>query len=164
VLVAEVQFYDVIVWLHITGVIVGFGPTFAFGIYLSFVGRNDPRSLPVVLEATAQVMRTLTTIGALLVLVSGLYLAEDRWDFGYFFITWGLIAILVLLALVWGAFLPNNRRERELAERDLEASGSGRVEFGPDFWSVVRRDNILGALAGILVIVTIYVMATKPFL
>ena len=30
-----VQFYDVIVWLHVSAVVVAFGPTFAYGIYFA---------------------------------------------------------------------------------------------------------------------------------
>jgi hypothetical protein len=109
-------------------------------------------------------MRTLTTIGILVILATGIYLTADRWEFSDFFIAWGIVALLVLLALVYGAFLPNNRRETEAAERDIESAGSGQVEFSPGFWAVVRRDQLLGPIAGLIVIVTIYVMATKPFL
>lgn len=163
-LVAEVQFYDVIVWLHVSAVVVAFGPTFAFGMYMAFVGRNHPRSVPAVLGAQSLVMRTMTTAGILVVIGSGIYLVVDRWEFSDFFIGWGIVAAIVLFALVYGAFLPNNRREAEAAERDIEAAGSGRVEFSPAFWSVVRRDQALGPLAGLIVILTIYVMTTKPFL
>lgn len=163
-LIAEVQFYEVVVWLHVSAVVVAFGPTFAFGMYMAFVGRNHARSVPAVLGAQSLVMRTMTTIGALIVIASGIYLAADRWEFSDFFIAWGIIAALVLFALVYGAFLPNNRRQREAAERDIEAAGSGQVEFGPAFWSVARRDQVLGPLAGLIVILTIYVMAAKPFL
>lgn len=162
--VADVQFYDVVVWLHVSGVVLAFGPTFAFGLYMGFVGRNDPRSVPVVLEAQSLIMRTMTTIGILIILASGIYLAADRWEFSDFFVAWGIVALLVLLALIYGAFLPNNRRERQAAERDIERAGAGEVEFSPGFWDVVRRDQVLGPLAGLTVILTIYVMVAKPFL
>src|SRR5919106_61900 len=120
-----VQFYDVIVWLHVSSVVVAFGPTFAFGIYLAMTGRNHPRSIPAVIEAQNVVTRTMVTIGGLLVLVTGIYLTADRWDFGYFFVTWGLIAIIVLLGLTHGFFLPHDRRALAAARRDIEAAGSG---------------------------------------
>ena len=75
----------------------------------------------------------MVTIGAILILLTGLYLAGDRWDFGDFFVTWGLLAIIVLLGLVHGFFLPNERRAEQLAKRDIEASGGGEVQFSDEF-------------------------------
>jgi hypothetical protein len=159
-----VQFYDVIVWLHVSAVVVAFGPTFAFGIYLAMTGRNHPRSIPAVLEAQDVVNRTMVTIGGVLVLLTGIYLVIDRWDFGYFFVTWGLIAIIVLLGLVHGFFLPHDRRARAAAKRDIEAAGSGEVEFGEEFNRETAASARMGPITGLIVILTIYVMAAKPFL
>lgn len=159
-----VQFYDVIVWVHVSAVVVAFGPTFAFGIYLAMTGRNHPRSIPAVLEAQDVVNRTMVTIGGVLVLLTGIYLVIDRWDFGYFFVTWGLIAIIVLLGLVHGFFLPHDRRALATAKRDIEAAGSGEVEFGEEFNRETAASARMGPIAGLIVILTIYVMAAKPFL
>jgi hypothetical protein len=162
--VAEVQFYDVVVWLHVTAVVLAFGPTFGFGLYNATTGRNHPRSLPAVLEAQNLVMRTMTTIGALVVLGSGIYLAADRWDFGYAFVVAGLVAIALLLGLIYGVFIPNGRRVAQLAERDIEASGSGDVNFSDEFWRTAAVSRRLGPVAGIIVILAIYFMVAKPFL
>lgn len=159
-----VQFYDVIVWLHVSAVVVAFGPTFAFGIYLAMTARNHPRSIPAVLEAQNVVSRMMVTIGAVLVLVTGIYLTADRWDFGYFFVTWSLIAIIVLLGLTHGFFLPHDRRALAAAKRDIEAAGSGEVEFGEEFSRETAASARMGPIAGLIVILTIYVMAAKPFL
>lgn len=159
-----VQFYDVIVWLHVSAVVVAFGPTFAFGLYLAMTARNHPRSIPAVLEAQDVVNRTMVTIGGALVLVTGIYLVVDRWDFGYFFVTWGLIAIIVLLGLVHGYFLPHDRRAMRVAKSDIEAAGSGEVKFGEEFNRETAASARMGPIAGLIVILTIYVMAAKPFL
>ena len=162
--VAEVQFYDVVVWLHVSAVVVGFGPTFAFGIYAAVMQRNHPRSIPAMLEAQSAVVRTLVTIGMVVILASGIYLAADRWEFSDFFVIAGLVAILVLFALAHGFFEPNDRRAKELAERDIEAAGAGDVELSDEFNTVSGRSARVGALAGLIVILTIYMMAAKPFL
>ncbi len=159
-----VEFYDVVVWLHVSAVVVAFGPTFAFGIYLAMTARNHPRSIPAVLEAQNVVNRGMVTIGAILVLATGIYLTADRWDFGYFFVTWGLLAIIVLLGLVHGYFLPHDRRALEAARRDIEASGSGEVRFSQEFDGETTASARMGPIAGLIVILTIYVMAAKPFL
>jgi hypothetical protein len=159
-----VQFYDVIVWLHVSAVVIAFGPTFAFGIYQAMTATNHPRSLPAVIEAQNVVTRTMVTGGGVLVLLTGIYLTADRWDFGYFFITWGLIAIIVLLGLAHGFFLPHDRRALAAAKRDIEAAGSGEVEFGEEFNRESGASARMGPIAGLIVILTIYVMAAKPFL
>jgi Predicted integral membrane protein (DUF2269) len=164
VVAAEVQFYDVIVWLHVSSVVVGFGPTFAFGLYLALAGRKYPRSMPAILDAQCTISRTMVTIAALLILGSGIYLASDRWEFSDFFVVAGLVAVIILLALVHLYFVPNEIRAREIAERDIEAAGSGEVKFSDEFDRRMRGSAIAGPIAGLIIIVTIYFMATKPFL
>ena len=103
-----VTFYDVVVWLHVSSVVVAFGPTFAFGIYVTIAARKDPRSMPTILEAQTMISRSLLTIGGILVLITGLYLVLDSetWEFSDFFVAWGILAILVLLGLAHGFFFP----------------------------------------------------------
>jgi hypothetical protein len=159
-----VQFYDVIVWLHISAVVLAFGPTFAFGIYVAIAARNYPRGLPAVLEAQTVISRTMVTIGVVVILATGIYLAADRWDFSDFFIGWGILAALVLLGLVHGFFLPHDRRALAAAKRDIDAAGPGEVEFSDEFNRASQASARMGPIAGLIVIVTIYIMAAKPFL
>ncbi|MQA73972.1 MAG: DUF2269 family protein [Solirubrobacterales bacterium] len=159
-----VTFYDVVVWLHISAVVVAFGVTFGYGAYIALAARKHPRSIPAVLEAQTMINRTMVTIGGLLILVTGIYLAADRWDFADFFVGWGIIAIIVLLGLVHGFFVPNDRRALEAAKHDIEAAGDGPVTFGKRFQRASMAGARVGPIAGLIVIVTIYVMTAKPFL
>jgi hypothetical protein len=159
-----VQFYDVVVWLHVSAVVVAFGPTFAFGIYLATTGRNHPRSIPAVLEAQAVVVRTMYTIGVLVVIASGIYLAADRWNFDEVFVIVGLVAALGLLALTYAFFVPNDRRALRAVKRDIEAAASGEVEFSEEFNRASAASARVGPIAGLILILTIYFMAAKPFL
>ncbi len=52
-----VTFYDVVVWLHVSAVVLGFGATFAFGVYLALAGRRYPRAMPAMIEATTMINR-----------------------------------------------------------------------------------------------------------
>jgi len=160
-----VTFYDVIVWLHISAVVVAFGPTFAFGIYMALAQRKYPRAIPAFLEGSSTVMRSLTTIGGVLILITGFYLAGKRWEMGDFFVIWGLLAIIVLLGMVHGFFLPNDARAARAAKRDIEAAGpTGEVELSREYNEISARSARFGPIAGLLIILTIYVMAAKPFL
>jgi uncharacterized membrane protein len=159
-----VQFYDVIVWLHVTAVVFAFGPTFAFALYLTMTAKNHPRSMPAVLEAQNAINLYMITIGGLVVLVTGLYLAADGDWFDEVFVGVGIVAIVVLLGLVHGFFLPHDRRALDAARRDIDAAGSGDVEFGEDFHRASAASARMGTIAGLIVILTIYFMVAKPFL
>jgi hypothetical protein len=67
-----VTFYNVVVWLHVSAVVVAFGPTFAFGIYLALAGRKYPRAMPAMIEATNTINRSLVTLGGIVILLSGI--------------------------------------------------------------------------------------------
>ncbi len=160
-----VQFYDVVVWLHVSSVVVAFGATFAFGIYIALAARKHRRAIPAIIEAQTQINRSMVTIGGVLILITGIYLAADRWEFSEFFIAWGIIAIIVLLGLVHGFFIPNDTRALRAAKKDIEAAGpTGEVEFGREFNEHSMKSARMGPIAGLIVILTIYVMVAKPFL
>ncbi|HEY8001182.1 MAG: DUF2269 family protein [Vicinamibacteria bacterium] len=161
-----VTFYNVVVWLHVSSVLIAFGPTFAFGIYIALAQRKYPRALPAVIEAQTTIQRSMTTIGGALILITGIYLASEQgWEFSDFFVVWGLLAIIVLLGLVHGFFLPNDTRALRAAKRDIEAAGpAGEVELGAEYRESSGRSARMGPIAGLIVILTIYVMAAKPFL
>lgn len=158
-----VTFYQVVLWVHISTVVLAFGPTFAYGVFIAIASRDDPHSLPLIYRVFQRIDRSFVTIGGVLVLLTGIYLASDRWDFGYFFVTWGVLAIIVLLGLVHGFFLPNERRAEQLARRDLEAGGGGETRLSREYEEVSGKMARVGPIAGLIVILTIYVMAARPF-
>ena len=160
-----VTFYNVVVWLHISSVVLAFGPTFAFGIYVALAQRKYPRAMPAVLESQITISRSMVTIGGVLILITGLYLAGKSWEMSDFFVVWGLLAIIALLGLAHGYFIPNDSRALRAAKRDIDGAGpTGEVEFSREFDESSRRSARMGPVAGLIVILTIYVMAAKPFL
>ena len=60
--------------------------------------------------------RIATRLGILVILISGLYLTDDRWDFSDFFTSWGIVAVLVLFAMTQFHFIPSTQRFVEAAE------------------------------------------------
>ena len=159
-----VTFYDVVLWLHISAVVVGFGSTFAYAVLLETAQRSSPRALPGMLASIRANDRTVVTIGAVIVLLSGLYLAADREQFDEFFVAWGIIAVLILIGLTHAFFLPNERRAKELAERDIEGAGPGEVELSAEYKAISGKLGKVGTLTGLIVILTVYVMTAQPFI
>ncbi len=159
-----VTFYNVVVWLHVSAVVLAFGPTFAFGLYIALAQRKYPRAMPAILESQIAITRSFVTLGGILIFITGMYLAGDVWEFSDFFVIWGLLATIVLLGLSHAFFIPNDQRALRAAKRDIEAAGPGEVEFSGEFNEISGRSARMGPIAGLLVILTIYVMAAKPFL
>ncbi len=157
-----VQFYDVVTWLHVTAVVIGFGPTFAYAVFAITAQREGGVALPAVGRATMLWDRTVNTAMMTLILLTGIYLASDGpYDFSSFFVSWGFVAILVLFGLTHGFFIPRTRRQVELAERDL---ASPERKLSAEFDAVTGQVAKVGVAAGLLIILTIYVMTAKPFL
>lgn len=158
------DFYDVVKWIHISAVVVGFGSTFAYGVIIATAMKSHPRSVPGVIAGISQNSRTLVSAGGLLVLITGVYLLNDRWDNSDFFGAFGFVAVVVLLGMTHTVFRKNEEAATKAAERDIEQSGGGDVKWSPEFEKANVTLSRFGALAGLIIIVTIYVMVDKPFL
>lgn len=157
-----VQFYDVVLFFHILAVVLAFGPTFAYGLFIAIAQREGGVGVPAVGRSIVTWDRIAGTLGMTVILISGLYLVGDGpWDFSDFFVSWGFVAILVIFGLVHGYLGPRTRRAVELAERDLGSPGGG---LSSEFEGISAQLARVGTLAGLIVVLTIYVMTAKPFL
>ncbi len=161
---ATVQFYDVVLFFHISGVVLAFGPMFGYAVIQAVAERTNPRSVPTVMQGFSTVDRFLVTPASILVLATGVYLTVDAWSFGDFFVNAGLISVIVLLGLLHGFFLPRERKLAALAERDIADAGAGDVKLSPEYVTASRLAGRVGTIAGLIVILTIYFMTAKPFL
>jgi Predicted integral membrane protein (DUF2269) len=155
---ATITDYSVGLFIHILAVVLAFGPTFAYGIIFS-VMPDHPRSAPAFFDAIRKVDRYLVDPGMIVVLLAGIYLmAEGNWDGSEAFIAVGFIAIIALFGLQHAFFRPQGRKAQALAERDLEAGDS----FSAEFEEVSRWLGMVGPIAGLIVVVTIFFMTVKP--
>jgi len=155
---ADITGYSVGLFIHILAVVLAFGPTFAYGIIFSVMPKY-PRAAPAFFEAIRKVDTYLVNPGMVVVLLAGIYLMSDgNWDGSEAFITIGFLAILILFGLQHAFFRPQGRKAQELAERDLKAGDS----FSAEFEEVSRRLGMVGPIAGLIVVVTIFFMTVKP--
>jgi hypothetical protein len=160
--VAEIQFYDVVVFVHVTAVVVAFGATFAYPFFQTVVEQASPRSVPPMFRAMHTTSRYLVIPGALIVLAAGIYLTIDRWDFGHLFVTVGLASIAVVIILAATFFDRHEARAIELSDRDVAAAGTGEVELSEEYWDVSKRIARVGMLASLLILLTVFFMVVKP--
>ena len=160
--VAEIRFYDVMVFIHVTAVVVAFGATFAYPFFQTVVERVSPRSVPAMFRAMHTTSRYLVIPGALVVLAAGTYLTIDRWDFGDLFVLVGLSVIVVVIILGATFFDRHEARAIELSERDVTAAGVGEVKLSAEYWEVSKRITRVGMLASLLILVAVFFMVVKP--
>lgn len=151
--------YDVVLAIHIMGVVVAFGVVFAYPLMFAIAARRDPRGLPLLHRIETTIDKMLVNGGLVVVVGAGIYLASDGKHWSELFVQWGLGAAIVIGALVGSVMIPASKRAQQLAERDLAAAGETMSE---EYRAVTRRLASVGGLLSLLVLVTILLMAIKP--
>jgi Predicted integral membrane protein (DUF2269) len=162
-MLATVDAYNISLFLHISAVVIGFGSTFAEAIMFPVAMKLDKRHLPFVHRLGMAINQRLATPGLVVVLVTGVYqVADDPGDaigFGDAWVSASLLILIVLGGLIGGYFIPTDRRLAEMAERDL---ATGSAEMSAEYQAGAKRIGAIGGLAGVLILVAIFLMVTKP--
>jgi uncharacterized membrane protein len=155
--------YEISLWVHISAVVIGFGATFAESIAFPVAMRLDARHLPYVHRLQLAINQYLATPALVVILLTGMYQVSDAdLEFGDFWIS-ASFAILVILGGLLGAyFIPADRRLGPMVQRDIDRAGDGEVVLSDEYQRAARTEGIVGMVAGLLVIVVIYLMVTKP--
>jgi hypothetical protein len=164
-----VSVYNVVLAIHVVGVVVAFGVTFAYPIMFAVAAKHDPRSLPLMHRIERFIDRALINGGLVVVVGAGVYLATDGHHWKELFVQWGLGAAIVIGALVGSVMIPTSKRAEEAAERDLAAAGGATptadgapLTMSVEYRRLTRRLATVGTLLSLLVVATIFIMATKP--
>ena len=157
------DFYTLVLFLHIASAVIAFGATFAFPIVDMTIRRVDLRALPVWHEAQNQIGNKLITPGAILILLTGIYMAVDRWDdFGGAWFSAAGVIVIVLLGLGHGFFAPQSRKMAAQAREDLASGAAERGTMSPEYEAMVPRVRAVGILSSLLVLLALLLMVWKP--
>lgn len=154
--------YDVVLGIHLVGVVVAFGAVFAYPLMFAIAAKQDIRSLPVLHRVERMLDRALVNGGLVVVVGAGAYLATEGHHWSQFFVQWGIGAALVIGALVGVVMIPASKRAQETIERDLQATRDGPPCASEEYRRIARRASAASILLSLIVLVTILVMATKP--
>jgi uncharacterized membrane protein len=140
-----VQFYDVVVAIHVMAVVAAFGLWFAYPLLV-------PRGDAAAHRAQARVARVVVTPAGTLALLAGIYLASDRsyWDKSWVGIP--LLILIVLMGITGGYFIPRQLRLAELADAGA----------GADYDALARQVARVAMVAAALVLVAVFLMVVKP--
>ncbi len=159
--------FALLLFLHVGGAILAFGPTYAFPL-IAAMAAGEPQHMNFALRAQKKIASTLVTPLALLQGVTGLLLV---WRIGFDILTrgWLILAIvlyIIALAVAFGVLNPALRMliaatSAPAPMPPADAPAASRPP--PHIAAAVRRARIGGMINGILVMVIVFLMVTKPF-
>lgn len=155
--------YEFSVFLHITAVVVGFGATFAESILFPVAMKVGKHHLPYVHRLQLAINQYFATPALVIVLATGFYqVADGDWDMGDFWVSGSIAIVLVIGGLLGAYFIPSDRRLAPMVEREIAAAGDGEVTLSEEYQRQARTQGMVGGLAGLLVLVAIFLMVDKP--
>jgi len=157
-LLTAVEFWQIILAVHIVAVVVSFGVIFAIPLLEIAGERLDQRAMPWLHRMEHELTRRLISPGLGVVLLAGIYLASKLHMWHAFYVQWGLGASIVLGGLAGAFFSPRERKLAELAERDVAAATEDSFTWSDEYRALRSRVALVGAIAGLLIVVTIYFM------
>jgi hypothetical protein len=149
---ASFRFYDFVLWVHITAVVVAFGALFAYPLFLSVNSRAPIGERGGLHRLQIAFSKRITGPMIVVVLAAGVYLASDGhlWSRGW--VGAGLGLLIVIAGL--GATVLRKGEERLLAlAEQRDESGYSAALSKVMGWTV---------LTIALLVVTIFLMAVKP--
>ena len=151
---AEIDAYSLSVFLHVSAVVVGFGATFAEAIMFPVAMKAGVRHLPYLHKLQLAINQRLATPALVIVILTGIYQTTERWEWSEGWIIGGLLG---------GYFIPADRKLGAMVEREIAAADGREVVVSDAYQRGARREGMVGALTGVLVIAAIFLMVTKPF-
>jgi hypothetical protein len=158
-----VSTYELSVFVHVTAVMVGFGATFAESVMFPVAMKLSPRHLPYVHRLQLTINRFFAMPALVVVLATGLYqMAEGNWDYGDLWVS-GTLAIVVIIGGLLGAyFIPADRRLGPMVEREIADAGTGEIKLSEEYQRGSRMEGMVGTATGILLVIAVFLMVTKP--
>ena len=158
-MLASITALNVSIWIHVTAAVVGFGSTFAEAVTFPVAMKLDKRHLPYVHKLQLFINQRLATPALVVILVTGFYqVSEGNFSFGDMWISATFLIVIVLGGLLGAYFIPTDRRLFEQVTKDLAETGEPSKAYLAD----VRREGVLGTITGILIVVALFLMVTKP--
>jgi uncharacterized membrane protein len=155
--------YEFSVFIHVTAVMVGFGSTFAESVLFPVAMKMSPRNLPYVHRLQLTINQFFAAPALVIVIATGLYqMAEGNWEYGDLWISGTLTIVAIIGVLLLAYFIPADRRLLPMVEQEIADAGSGEVKLSDDYKRAARNEGIAGTITGVLLVVAVFLMTTKP--
>jgi Sec-independent protein secretion pathway component TatC len=151
--VLAVRFYDVVVWVHVTAVVIAFGALFAYPVFLAVNARAPIATRAHLHRLQIAFSKRVTGPAIGVILLAGIYLATDADVWSKVWVTVPFVLLLVIAGL--GSTVLRRAEERlvETAEAaDEPAYAATLARLRTWIWVVLA-----------LIVITIFFMTVKPF-
>ncbi len=153
------NWFQVLLLLHIAGAIIGFGPTYAFAVLGPLSGKlGGPQSVGILKGIVAIERRLVIPVATVVQPVTGVLLifASGRNE-NFFAYEWLWIAILIYIATYYAAVF----RQTPAVERLIELAESAHAG-SEEFVATVNRTQKLGPIITLALTTIVFLMITKP--
>ena len=160
-LVPAVFFWQIALAVHVIFVVAAFGIVVSYPLIAIAAEHLDPRSAPTMLRLRKLMGRSLVNPGLLIVVIAGVYLAADLHQWDEFYVQWGIGAVLVIGGLEGMFVIRQCGKLAQLAQRDIDASGAGEVNWSQEYVAARSRADQVNTLMAMLVVVTVFLMVVQ---
>ncbi len=159
----KLSFYNLVIFVHISAALVGFGAIFGYPVFYRTGMSREPRGLPLFHRVQQFIGGRMITGGLAVLLLTGIYLvASGVYEMSDPFVGVGIAIVIVLGALGGLYFSRREGRLQELAERDIAAAGAGEVTLSREYVDLARQVELMTYVGSGLVLVAILFMVFKP--
>jgi uncharacterized membrane protein len=156
--IALIDVYNVVLFVHVLAVVVGFGVIFTYPLLDAYARRTHVVDLVALHRFQVFLTSRLIQPALLVILVAGIYLATDRWSLGDPWIS-ATFAILIVIGGLAGAVIgPTEKKLLALAQRELQEGQAPSAAYEREAIKLAR----FGGLTALLIAVAVFLMVTKP--
>jgi uncharacterized membrane protein len=156
-----IQFYDVVVALHVMAIVIAFGVIFAYPAFVPHMVAKHPHHLPAIHAIQSRVGRTVIAPFGGIALLLGIYLATDAHVWSKVWVTVPLVILLLLLGAGGMYFSKTEDRLEQLARRDVGVPAAGGA-LSDEYMATYRTWQRAAYASCLLVLVAIFFMVAKP--
>ncbi|MGC9221589.1 MAG: hypothetical protein ACP5H2_09620 [Solirubrobacteraceae bacterium] len=160
-LLTALSFWQLALGLHVIIAVAALGVLVAYPLIGVTAERTDPRVVPTLHRVRVTIGRSLVNPGLALVLIAGLYLAGEHHLWDRFYVIFGIVAVVVLGAVEGALVGRYSKRLAEIARRDVDASGDGRVLWSDEYLALRAGLDRGNALMALIVIITVFLMVVR---
>lgn len=158
--ISTIDAYNVVLFIHVLAVVVGFGVVFTYPLLDAYARRTNVGDLVALHRFQVFLTSRLIQPALLVIILAGLYLAtsDHGWSLGDAWISATFAIAIVLGGLAGAVFGPTEKKLLALAQRDLEQGQKPSDAYEREAIKLAR----FGGLGLLLVTAALFLMITKP--
>ncbi|MDQ3987376.1 MAG: DUF2269 domain-containing protein [Actinomycetota bacterium] len=148
--------YEFLKFVHVLLAILAVGFNASYGIWLARVAK-EPQHESHVLRGIKFLDDRFANPAYVLLLITGIAMVlEGDLEFSTFWIAAGLVLFVVLTVIALAVFTPTLRQQIAVVE-------AGETDTD-EYRRLSKRSSVVGAFLGVIVVVIVFLMVTKPTL